>query len=537
MEDKKTQKTKKEWLWMIALSIIVLFPNIYFAFYGKHTMPAALFLVVLSCVFFILPALFLRRRIFFVVQGLFVLLAPFEAAHIYLNRMPATSAFLLSIIDTNQDESFELLSAIKFPIVILFLLWAFYFFIAFVKIRNTHFFQSNKIRLISFSIFAGMIVTGYGTGWNKEIYPYDLILRTCQVFVAKKEMNEGKEIMKNFRFDAIKKDSINEREIYVFVIGETGRYASYSINGYNRNTSPMLAETKNLISYTDFYSEANITTSSLPVILTRASAQDYKRSYVEKSFVDAFKEAGFKTYWIADQSANNKFVRRIAGDTDKEYFHIADFDDTTNLDEQLWPSLDNVLIRNDRKALIVLHTLGSHFRYNYRYSPKFEVFKPSLKGAFDYALISAKNKELFLNTYDNSILYTDFFLAKTIQKIDSLHAVSAFVYVADHGENLFDTRENIVFHGGSDYTPYDFHVPFFVWTSDEYNRRYSLKTENLRQNKNVRLSAHCIFYSMLDMADITFPGQILSKSIASETLQGDSVRYLINTNMEVEIGF
>jgi glucan phosphoethanolaminetransferase (alkaline phosphatase superfamily) len=537
MKNKKNRKIKTEWLWMIVLSVIVLFPNIYFAFYGKHTLLEALFLLTLSCVFFILPALFLRKRIFFVVQGLFVLLAPFEAAHIYLNRMPATSAFLLSIIDTNQDESFELLSAIKFPIVILFLFWAFYFFITFAKIHNIYFSRSNKIRFISLSVFAGMIVAGYTTGYNNGIYPYDLILRTYQVFVAKKEMNEGKEMMKNFKFDAIKKDAIDEREIYVFVIGETGRYANYSINSYNRNTSPMLAEIENLISYTDFYSEANITTSSLPTILTRASAQDYKRSYVEKSFVDAFKEAGFKTYWIADQSANNKFVRRIAGDTNKEFFHISDFDDPTNLDEQLWPSLDEVLIKNDRKTLIVLHTLGSHFRYNYRYSPQFEVFEPSLKGAFDYALISAKNKELFVNTYDNSILYTDFFLAKTIQKIDSLHAVSAFVYVADHGENLFDTKENIVFHGGSDYTPYDFHVPFFVWTSDEFNCRYPQKTENLRQNKDTRLSAHCIFYSILDIADITFPKQILSKSIASESLQGDSVRYLINTNMEVEIGF
>jgi glucan phosphoethanolaminetransferase (alkaline phosphatase superfamily) len=537
MKDKRMRGIKIEWPWMIVLSIIVLLPNVYFAIYGKHSIPVALFLLALSCICFILPALFLRKRIFFAVQGLFVLLAPFEAAHIYLNRMPATSAFLLSIIDTNQDESFELLSAIKFPIAILFLFWAFYFFIAFAKISNTYFFPSNKIKLTGFSVFIGMIIIGYSIGWNKGIYPYDLLLRTYQVFVAKKEISEGKEIMKNFKFDAVKKDSIDEKEVYVLVIGETGRYSSYSINGYKRNTSPMLTKTKNLVSYTDFYSEANITTSSLPLILTRASVQDYERSYVEKSFVDAFKEAGFKTYWIANQSANNKFIRRIAKDTDKAYFHVANFTDTTNLDEQLWPSLREVLVEDDRKTLVVLHTLGSHFRYNYRYPLSFEIFKPSLKGAFDYALISAKNKELFINTYDNSILYTDFFLAKTIQMIDGLCAVSALIYVADHGENLFDTKENIVFHGGSDYTPYDLHVPFFVWTSDEYNRQYPSKAENIKRNKDEKLSTHHIFYSILDMADITFPGQILSQSIASEALQGDSVRYLINTNMEVEEGF
>ncbi|MDR2621285.1 MAG: phosphoethanolamine transferase [Dysgonamonadaceae bacterium] len=541
MTDKKINGTKKEYVWMIILSIIVLSPNIFLLFYGNKTLPSALLLFALSCLFYLLPCLFLRKRVFFIIQGIFVLLAPLEAAHIYLNRMPATAAFLLSIIDTNQEESFELLSAIKFPLIILFLFWAFYFLITFATIKNNYLFRPRQFGMrtkwIGALVFTVMIITGYAAGYNKDVYPYDLMYRTYQVFAAKKEIKDGKEKMKNFRFDAIKKDPVDEKEVYVFVIGETGRYSSYSINGYQRNTSPMLAKTKNLVSFTDFYSEANITTSSLPIILTRASARDYERSYVEKSFVDAFKEAGFKTYWIADQSANNKFIRRISGDADKEYFHVTNFSDTTNFDEQLWPYLDEVLAKNDSKALIVIHTLGSHFRYNYRYPASFEVFKPSLKGAFDYALISAKNKELFVNTYDNSILYTDFFLAKTIQKIDSLHAVSAFVYVADHGENLFDTKENIVFHGGSEYTPYDFHVPFFVWTSDKYNIQYPFKVENLNRNKDRRLSTDCIFYSLLDMAGVAFPGQITANSIVSETLQEDSVRYIINTNMEVQKGF
>jgi glucan phosphoethanolaminetransferase (alkaline phosphatase superfamily) len=151
------------------------------------------------------------------------------------------------------------------------------------------------------------------------------------------------------------------------------------------------------------------------------------------------------------------------------------------------------LAKNDNKALIIIHTLGSHFRYNYRYPPKFEVFKPSLKGTFDYDMISAKNKALFVNTYDNSILYTDYFLSETIRKIDSLQSVSVLVYVADHGENLFDTKQNIVFHGGSDYTKYDFHVPFFVWTSDRYIGQYPVKAESIRENKDKKLSANNIF--------------------------------------------
>jgi glucan phosphoethanolaminetransferase (alkaline phosphatase superfamily) len=120
-----------------------------------------------------------------------------------------------------------------------------------------------------------------------------------------------------------------------------------------------------------------------------------------------------------------------------------DFDADNNFDEKLWDFLSEVLQREEKKVLIVLHTLGSHFRYNFRHPPEYEIFKPSLKGSFDYNMISSKNKEMFINTYDNSIVYTDFFLATTIQKLDSLNAVSALAFVSDHGENLFDTPENI----------------------------------------------------------------------------------------------
>ncbi|MDR2384428.1 MAG: phosphoethanolamine transferase [Tannerella sp.] len=535
---KKTEKQKKDFVWIIVLSIIALAPNIFLALYGNETILKSLLLFGISVIFYFLPAFFMKKRVFFILQGAFVLLAPFEMAHIYLNQTPATSAFLLSIINTNHNESFEMLLTLKTPLIILLLVWTCYFYITFVKINNSCFFKLNITkRLAAIFLFIGIITAGYATNYSRKVYPYDILFRINQAFTTKREIAKGKGKIEYFKFNAIKKDACNEKEIYVFVIGETGRYYNYSINGYERNTSPLLAEICNFISYSDFYSEANITSSSLQLILTRASAHNFKQSYVERSFVDAFREAGFKTYWIAAQSANNKFIRRISKDTDKEYFSIRSDSDENHYDEQLFPFLDSVLAKNNDKTLIIIHTLGSHFRYNYRYPAEFEVFKPSLKGVFDYDLISSKNKSLFVNTYDNSILYIDYFLSETIRKIDSLQQISAFMYVADHGENLFDTEQKIVFHGGSHYTKYDFHVPFFVWISDKYIVQYPRKAECIRNNRHRKLSASNIFYSILDIAGIGFPGQMLSKSIASESLQEDSVRYIINTNMEVKKGF
>jgi glucan phosphoethanolaminetransferase (alkaline phosphatase superfamily) len=532
---------RKTHIGIIILSIIVLLPNIYLVFYGSdfNSSPVLkrIFYIGVSFLLFILPFFFLKTKTFFLVQGFFVLLAPLEIAHIYLNKMTITSAFLLSIVDTNYNESTEVLAAIKIPIFGLLAFWLFYFYLTIWKMKNRYFIRSVKIRWIALGVFAALVFTGCSFHFIGNVYPYDFVVRSHQVYTIKKKIKEGRNQLQDFRFNARKANPLQEKEVYVFVIGETGRYSSYSLNGYEKETSPLLSRIDNLVSYSDFLSEANITSTSLQLILTRAFAGDYEKSFVEKSFVDAFKEAGFKTYWIANQSAGNSFVRRISKETDGEFFTTADFDTTTDFDEILWDTFDKISAGNDEKILIVLHSMGSHFRYNFRYPPQYEVFKPGLHGAFDYALISAKNKQLFVNTYDNSILYTDFFLANTIRKIDSLNCVSSFIYVADHGENLFDTDENLVFHGGSAHTKYDFHVPFFVWTSEEYKLQYPSKVKNLNRNKDKKLSAGNIFYSIPDIADITFPEQIRTKSIVSDSLREDSVRYFINTNMELKEGF
>jgi len=556
---------KKTIRWILILSFIVLLPNLFLACYGNDIAKASflktIVYLVISVFLFLLPSLFLKLRTFFLFQGIFVIFAPIEIAHIYLNRMPATTAFLSAIAETDWNEATEVLASLKIPLFVLLFIWLFYFYITLKKIDNRFLIRSLKVRMYFLYAFLAVLFTGYSFSFLSEyhiqtnksevlkltnehflmkiykIYPYNLIFNAFRVYDTKMGIKEGREKIKNFYFHAQKEKPIEEREVYVFVIGETGRYDSYSLNGYQRETSPLLAKTKNLISCSEMLSEANITATSLSVILTRASARDYNRAFVEKSFVDAFKEAGFKTCWIANQSASNSFIRRISKDTDDEFFMTIDFDADNNYDEKLWNFMSEVLKKEDKKVLIVLHTLGSHFRYNFRYPQAYEIFKPSLKGSFDYNMISVKNKDLFINTYDNSILYTDFFLATTIQKIDSLNAVSALVYVADHGENLFDTPENIVLHGGSKFTKYDLHVPFFVWTSDKYNRQYPEKEENMIENKDKRLTSDNIFYSFLDMADITFPEQDLSKSIASEQLKEDSVRYMIDTNMKVQKSF
>lgn len=557
----KFKQRKDRWR-IIILSLIVLLPNIFLfimanpAVFSGGFAGRFLFLVI-SIALFLVPALFLKARTFFLLQGLFVLLAPFEFAHIYVSKAPITSGFFATVFESSLGESTELLGSILPLILIEIALLVFYFYTASKKIENSYLIASNKKRYFSLLsvgaififVFAILSFSAHKASSNKlpqtagerlkdgfnKIYPYDLMIQSYEIVKKEIEISGKSEEFKNFRFDAAKRNPINQREIYIFVIGETGRYANFSINGYHRETSPLLAQTENLLSFSNVYSEANLTHLSVPIILTRASAVDFKRYYGEKTFVDAFKEAGFKSYWLGNQSMRNEFVKRTAHDADACFFAPDDFDPKNNYDEALWIYLDDILKKEEEKVLIVLHTLGSHFRYDARYPDDFDKFRPSLNEYDKGNMISYEHKEKLINTYDNSILYTDYFLANTINKIDSINAVSALMYVADHGENLYDTEDLIVLHANSMPTVYDFHVPMFVWTSGKYNLQYPEKTENLKNNSSKKISTNNVFQSYLDLADIYFPEEEIEQSIASDKLFEDSVHYILQTDMKVGI--
>ena len=144
-------KTKKTIVWAIFLSLIVLIPNIFLACYGDDIAELSFFelisFLLISVFIFLIPSLFLKMRAFFLFYGIFVLLAPIEIAHIYMNRMPVTTAFLLSIIETNLNESSELLASLKVPIFFLLIFWILYFYIAVKKIDNVFLIRSLKVRM------------------------------------------------------------------------------------------------------------------------------------------------------------------------------------------------------------------------------------------------------------------------------------------------------------------------------------------------------------------------------------------------------
>lgn len=79
------------------------------------------------------------------------------------------------------------------------------------------------------------------------------------------------------------------RDTVVLVLGETTRGDHLGINGYVRNTTPRLAQTEGVISYTQAISNANYTLLSTPIIMTRSMGQTDNLVFPETSLISAYK--------------------------------------------------------------------------------------------------------------------------------------------------------------------------------------------------------------------------------------------------------
>lgn len=283
--------------------------------------------------------------------------------------------------------------------------------------------------------------------------------------------------------------------VVVFVIGESLRNDHLQINGYERETTPYLMEEDNLVSLTDIYGAECFTHTSVPQIMTRADSANPQRAYDEQSFVTIFKDAGFRTTWIANQESvatyayfMNECDTLIYVNGDKSVYTFDKW-----LDEDILPHLENELQDDNPTQLHILHSIGSHWWYNSHYTDEFERYTPVIKSR----VVSSNTQEEMINSYDNTILYTDYFIKETIDLIRDKKSI--LIFLSDHGESLGE--DGYYLHGAD--RP-ELHYPAaFVWYSDKYAQSFPDMIENLKDNSDKKYRSDYLFHSIIDAADIT----------------------------------
>jgi len=349
-------------------------------------------------------------------------------------------------------------------------------------------------------------------------WPFGLLIRAIDFYQERRYLADLGRKSASFRFGAHQNSAGDTPETIVLVIGESSRYDRWSLNGYARKTNPLLEQEENLVPLKNVLTAVSATRLSVPVIISRKSTrQSLKDGFYEKSFITAYKEAGFKTFWLSNQISFGKYdtpVSVFAKEADVvDFLNLGGFTNHSNFDEVLLPPFARALADKAQKKLIVIHSLGSHWNYSQRYPKQFDQWQPSLFGIDKPAYTDLRLKPLINNSYDSSILYTDWFLAQLIGRIKEKQQSAALLYVADHGQTLYDNSCKLAFHGHN--TDYEFHVPAFVWYSSPYQARFPAKVEQLRAHQGARLATENMFHTLLDLGDIAYPGQTLDWSFVN----------------------
>lgn len=355
--------------------------------------------------------------------------------------------------------------------------------------------------------------SSFGQAW-----PFGLLVRGYDFYTERQYLSRLGERSASFRFGAAQAAPDKAPEVLVMVIGESSRFDRWSLNGYGRDTNPLLSREPNLVTLPDVITAVSATRLSVPVMISRKSAtQSLKDGFSEKSFLTAYKEAGFKTYWLSNQISFGQFdtpVSVFAKEADViQFLNLGGYTDNSNFDQILFEPLRNALADPAPKKLVVLHTLGSHWNYSHRYPKSFDKWQPSLFGVDKPVYTDLKIKPQLNNSYDSSILYTDWFLSQVIGQLKDSGQRSALMFVADHGQTLYDNSCNLAFHGHN--TQYEFHVPAFVWYSDIYAARYPAKVAQLNRHRKARLATENVFHTLLDLGDVHYPGERLDWSFVN----------------------
>jgi len=175
-------------------------------------------------------------------------------------------------------------------------------------------------------------------------------------------------------------------------------------------------------------------------------------------------------------------------------------------DTHLLNPLKNIIKKNTNGA-IILHTRGSHKDYSHRVPEGFSKYTPTCeKECFNN--ITSLN-----NTYDNTIVYTDFFLNEVINELKDKDAI--LLYLSDHGESL--GKNGVLGHSAPFETAPEeqTHIPMIWWASDKFlsNQENFKKFERIKSNFDKRLDQSYIFHSVLDCMGVDSPAINKNKSV------------------------
>jgi lipid A ethanolaminephosphotransferase len=289
--------------------------------------------------------------------------------------------------------------------------------------------------------------------------------------------------------------------LFVMVVGESTRAASFGLLGYTRDTTPELAKWP-LLLFRDVSSCGTNTATSVPCLFSNLGRANYDEGVADsqENLLDILKRTGFAVEWIDNNTGSKDVAKRlpeinVAMDTDPALCNADGCHD-----EILIRELTNRLPSINTDTVLVLHMLGSHGpAYFHRYPERFARFSPICTSVELHKCTQAE----VLNSYDNTVLYTDYVLAKILALLDQHKQLNTgLLFVSDHGES---TGESGYFLHGAPYAiaPKEQNqVPMFFWFSNAYATQRGMQTACMQAQLQPSISHDAVFPLVLGVLDI-----------------------------------
>ncbi|MEG3765365.1 phosphoethanolamine--lipid A transferase [Alteromonas sp. 14N.309.X.WAT.G.H12] len=251
----------------------------------------------------------------------------------------------------------------------------------------------------------------------------------------------------------------------VMVVGETARAANFSLQGYSRDTNDFTSRL-GMIYFKDVSSCGTATAISVPCMFSRLGRKDYdaRLAQSQDNVLDIIQRSGVEVTWIDNNSSCKGVCARVKAVTIDPSQDNPLCDGHYCYDEILVKELARTIASSQAKhQLVILHMIGSHGPTYFR---RYPIDKKRFIPDCPRSDIQNCSNQALINTYDNTIAYTDWVLSELVSLLKSSDiSEKSLLYVSDHGESLGE--KGLYLHG----FPYALapeeqtHVPMLFWSN------------------------------------------------------------------------
>ncbi len=304
----------------------------------------------------------------------------------------------------------------------------------------------------------------------------------------------------------------------VLVIGESTNRQRMSLYGYPRQTTPELDKLKDQLAVFDnVITPRPYTIEALQQVLTFADEENPELYLTTPSVVSVMKQAGYKTYWITNQQTmtkRNTMLTTFSEQADEQvYLNNNRNQNARQYDGDVLEPFNKALADKAPRKFIVVHLLGTHMSYQYRYPPTFDKFT-------DRQGVPAGVRDDQVptyNSYDNAVLYNDFVVSSLIKDYAKTDPNGFLLYLSDHGEDVFDSAgHNTLGRNESKPTAPMYTIPFMAWASPKWRETHDW---SFAGDMSRPYSSSQLIHTWADLAGLSADELDRSKSLVSDSFK------------------